>query len=77
MSNDRVHIKCSCGAWKMLMKHNGAGLATADNGILEWLDSHGACHKNAFAVDLNGDPGFTLHTDDDVGKSLDVNLANK
>lgn len=78
MSNDRVHIKCEgCGAWKMLMKHSGGGLHTCDNGILEWLDSHGSCHPNAFSTGLNGNPGFSLHTDDAVGGELDMAKANQ
>ena len=77
MSNDRVHIKCEgCGAWKMLLSHNGAGLTTADNGILKWLDAHGGCHPHAFDVGLEGNPGFTLHTDDDVGRELEFDKAN-
>lgn len=62
MANDRLMIKCdTCGAWKMLMKHMGAGLYTTDNGILPWVDSHGECHSRAFHVDLDGVPGFSLH----------------
>ena len=78
MSNDRVHIKCDgCGAWKMLLVHNGAGLGTCDNGILEWLDEHGACHPHAFSTDLHGATGFSLYTDDAVGKELPIDKQNK
>ena len=78
MANDRVHIRCDgCGAWKMLMKFNAAGLHTADNGILEWLDAHGACHPKASGVDLGGVPGFSLYTDDDAfGEALAIGLQN-
>ena len=76
MANDRVHIKCDgCGAWKMLLVH-GAGLGTANNGILEWIDCHCGCHPRAFASDLGGVPGFSLYTDDAVGKELDSDRAN-
>ena len=63
MANDRVMIKCDgCGAWKMLLKHMGAGLYTnPEGGVLEWLDSHGECHPRAFSADLDGAPGFSLH----------------
>lgn len=65
MANDRVFIKCDgCGAWKMLLKYDGARLRTTDNGILEWLDQHGMCHPHAFSHDLEGLPGFSLHTED-------------
>ena len=67
MANDRVMIRCSgCNAWKMLLKHkSGYGPITDDNGILEWIDSHASCHSRRYRFDLNGDPGFTLHTEDD------------
>jgi len=62
MANDRLMIKCDgCGAWKMLMKHMGAGLYTTDNGVLPWLDSHGGCHPHAFSAHLYDVPGFSLH----------------
>jgi hypothetical protein len=61
----------------MLLKHHGAGLTTEDNGILDWLDAHGGCHPNAFKTDLEGNPWFTLHTDDDVGGALEFSKANK
>ena len=58
------------------MKHNGGGLHTTDNGILEWLDKHGDCHPHAFSTGLNGIPGFSLHTDDAAGNELAFDLAN-
>ena len=77
MANDRVHIRCDgCGAWKMLLKHSGAGLHTCDNGILEWLDTHGDCHPLAFSVGLQGLAGFSLHTDDAVGGELQFGKQN-
>lgn len=60
----------------MLLKHNGAGLGTADNGILEWLDQHGGCHPKVREVCLGGIPGFSLHTDDAVGGELRFDRQN-
>lgn len=77
MANDRVHIKCKgCGAWKMLLTHSGAGLHVTDKDILGWLENHGGCHPRAFSADLDGDPGFSLHTDDDVGGELSFDRQN-
>ena len=69
MANDRVFIKCkACGGWKMLLKHYPpTGPTTRANNILDWLDDHRVCHPHRFDSDLQGDPGFTLHTDDDLG----------
>lgn len=61
----------------MLLIHNSAGLGTADNGILEWLDQHGGCHPRVLNVCLGGIPGFSLHTDDAVGSELRFDRQNK
>jgi hypothetical protein len=68
MANDRVFIKCkTCGGWKMLLKHYPpTGPAPSDNNILGWLEKHAACHPHRYEMDLKGDPGFTLHTEDDL-----------
>jgi hypothetical protein len=64
MANDRVMIKCEgCGAWKMLLKHYPGTLATWDNQVLEWIDSHGQCHPRLYEMNLDGNPGFSLHTE--------------
>lgn len=77
MANDRVHIKCKgCGAWKMLLSYNGTSLRPTDSEILDWLSDHGECHPNLYSPHLNGDPGFSLHTDDDVGFELAFNGQN-
>jgi hypothetical protein len=77
MASDRVFIRCSgCGAWKMLMKHSTGAFSTQDNGILDWLDAHGLCHPNLYNNDLGGNPGFTLHTEDDVGGALSFDKQN-
>lgn len=78
MANDRVMIKCkACGGWKMLLKHFPVqGPKTRDNGILEWLDAHAACHPRAFAADLDGNPGFDLHTEDAIGEALAPDKQN-
>ncbi len=64
----------------MLLKYYpGTGLRTApDLGILEWLDSHSRCHPSskAFHPNLDGNPGFSLHTEDDLGKDLSFELQN-
>lgn len=77
MANDRVIIKCSgCGGWKMLLKHFvGAGPKTRDNGVLDWLDSHAKCHPHWKNISLEGNPGFTLHTEESL--DLDWNKQNK
>ena len=77
MADDRVFIKCkTCGGWKMLLKfYCGQGLTTRPgSGILEWLDTHAVC--NSFVVNLGGDPGFTLHTEEDLGIALDWERQN-
>lgn len=57
-------IRCDhCGAWKMLLKYYPGTLATWDNGILQWIDAHGQCHPHLYAMDLHGDPGFSLWTE--------------
>jgi len=67
MANDRVFIQCNvCGGWKMLLKFFPGTLATMDNGILEWLDTHGPCHPRFFSNDLGGNPGFKLFTESDA-----------
>ncbi len=77
MANDRIHIRCdSCGAWKMLAKHNGAGLSASDQGILEWVEAHGQCHPHVRDVDLGGVVGFSLHLDGDIGGVLDPAKQN-
>ena len=49
----------------MLIKYfPSSGLTTRDNGILDWIDAHGACHPNNGEIDLAGNPGFTLHVGD-------------
>ena len=61
MANDRVMIRCDgCGAWKMLIKFFPGDFSTRDNGILEWIDSHGPCHFRLYDVDLANTPGFSL-----------------
>lgn len=72
MSNDRVFIKCKgCGRWNLLLKHMGAGSYTKEGrDILDWLDSHAECHPRCYAGDLDGDPGFELHTEDAIGEAL-------
>lgn len=79
MANDRVFIVCkTCGAWKMLLKHFPGSLGTRDNGILEWLDSHGACHPQYYNSDLQGNPGFKLATEDGLASGvLDWEKQNK
>lgn len=76
VANDRVFIKCkTCGCWKMLLKFFPTdGLTTRDNGILEWLDAHRRCHPLSYAGGLEGDPGYTLHTEDD--ETLDFAKQN-
>ena len=79
MANDRVYIKCKyCGGWKMLLKfYPTTGPVTRPEfGILEWLDKHARCHPHSWDNDLNGDPGFTLHTEQEIGTALDPALDN-
>jgi hypothetical protein len=78
MANDRVHIKCkSCGGWKMMLKHTfGTGPSPRENGILDWLERHSACHPKARSPDLGGDPGYELYTDDAVGNELALDKQN-
>lgn len=78
MANDRIHIRCDgCGAWRMLMSHSGAGITSANDTVLRWIDSHGGCHPNAFGTaDLGGIVGFSLHLDGDIGSTLDPALQN-
>jgi DNA-directed RNA polymerase subunit RPC12/RpoP len=66
MANDRVFIRCRhCGGWKMLLKFfPSTGSTTRDNNVLEWLDAHADCHPRKYEIDLNGDPGFDLYTED-------------
>jgi len=47
----------------MLLKFFPGSLATTDNGILQWLDSHGPCHPQLQANDLHSDPGFKILTE--------------
>jgi len=47
----------------MLLKFFPGSLTTRDNGILEWLDSHGACHPRLKADDLQSNPGFKILTE--------------
>ena len=65
MADDRVFIKCECGAQKMLLKYFAGQLGTRDNGILEWIDAHCECHPNLYYQDLNSKPGFFLITESD------------
>ncbi len=58
------------------MSHCGAGLHPSDHDPMGWLARHGGCHPRAFSVDLGGNPGFTLHTDDDVGGVLEPKKIN-
>lgn len=79
MADDRVFIKCKgCGGWKMLLKHyqSNPGPMYWDNGVTEWLDKHALCHPGAFNADLGGDPGYTLHTENDIGRELDCDKQN-
>lgn len=78
VANDRVFIKCkACGGWKMLLKHFPPdGPAPRDNGILEWLDAHSICHPQRYDSDLKGDPGYTLHTEDDLWDVLTPDKKN-
>ena len=68
MADDRVFIKCKqCEGWKMLLKHFSIeGVTTRDNGILEWLDTHAFCNPEVYGPDLGNNPGFTLHTENDL-----------
>jgi hypothetical protein len=51
----------------MLLKHSPVtGPLASDNRVLEWLSSHGKCHPNKDQIDLGGNPGFTLHTEDSI-----------
>ncbi|MFA6204560.1 MAG: hypothetical protein WC710_15385 [Gallionella sp.] len=56
------------------MSYNGQELS-ANAEIVEWLNLHGRCHPQA-GVDLAGEPGFTLHTDDEVGEKLSHDRQN-
>ncbi len=86
MADDRVFLKCKgCGGYKMLLKHFvTSGPTTRDNGILDWLDGHADCHPRRWSPSLAGDPGFTLHTEDDwcpdgplTSEKHNYNPANK
>lgn len=63
----------------MLMKFDGLALHASRSSlqppILDWLDLHGECHPGRLG-NLGGDPGFTLHTDDEVGKVLAIDRQN-
>ncbi len=75
MADDRVFIKCKfCGGWKMLLKHfKHEGPKTRDNGVLEWLDSHAKCNPKISCSTLDGEVGFTLHTE---SEKLDMEKKN-
>ena len=66
MASDRVYIKCKyCEGWKMLLKFSpSSGSTSRANEVLNWLDKHADCHPRRYEINLNGDPGFTLHTEE-------------
>lgn len=75
MSNDRLFIKCPCGAFKCLMKYSPVtGLVPKDSEVLDWLHRHGE-NCVPIAPDLGGNTWFTLHTE--VDPTLDFqNMLN-
>lgn len=78
MANDRIQIKCAkCGSWKMLAAFDGLRLH-ADPAVLDWINEHGTdmCRPD-FSGDLCGNPGFSLHTDDDIAGALDLDRQGK
>ena len=71
MANDRLYIKCkTCGKEQMLAKFYpldpGIGPITADGGkITRFLLKHMKyCHPRRRKMDMGGDPGFVLHTEE-------------
>lgn len=80
MADDRVFLRCKyCGGWKMLLKFfSSSGATHRDNGVLDWLDAHAECHPNRHNFNLGGDPGFTIHTEEDLveGGALDWGKQN-
>jgi hypothetical protein len=64
MANDRIYMTCKhCDARGLLYKHYPGGgyvWPDAEAFIRRHLDE---CHPSGWALDLDGDPGFTLHAE--------------
>lgn len=71
MANDRVMIRCDgCGEWTTMLTYSHM-VPVPWEGILGWLDAHAEHHPHCFAPHLNEVPGFSIHMESAVGRSLD------
>lgn len=76
MSNDRIFLRCEgCGGWTVLAKHYPGQLYFNHNP--SWIAAHEQCHPRLYAMDLGGQVGFSLHTEDHIGTGLPLDPAKQ
>ena len=76
MASDRVMMRCkTCGGWKCMISYAWGIGSSVGNDFQQWLESHANC-RGADHKDLAGDPGYSLHMEDEI-LELPLELQNK
>ena len=66
MSDDRIFIRCHCGAERLVRKHYaGSGYNWFPETLGEWIEEHASCNPNYYQSDLEGETGFKLIAEDE------------